>query len=296
MKEAREKMGELFDDSAKEAIEEELEIEEELMMQIVDAVGFVMKTHKSDASAMIDSTFGPMFMNLMRQNGLPETLLWNALCFFDDVVEHCGIATSQKYLPTCAPMMVRSAGNNDPYVRQAAIYGIGQLAEQAKEFFANNNLCGQALNLLMQVLRRPDARDEEQLGATENAVGAIGRICAFHGSRNDVPTQEILPVWLSFLPLRDDMIEAYIVHRHLLALLQGKNTDLLGKDLMRLPVALKVVCEIISEELADKRTVAALTTWGSGFKGQLNRQVLTQVAQSVSEKSRANTVRLLGLQ
>lgn len=296
MKAAREKMGELFDDVAKEALEEELEVEEELMTQLVDAVGYVMKTHKSDSSAMIDATFGPLFMNLLRQNGLPDTLLWSSLCFFDDVVEHCGVATSTKYLPICAPMMIRSANSNDPYVRQAAIYGVGQLAEHAKEFFAKNNLCGQALNLLMQVLRRPDAREEEQLCATENAVGAIGRICAVHGARNDVPTQEILPVWLSFLPIRDDMIEAYIVHRHLNALLNAKNADLLGKSNERVPVALKVVCEIVVEELADKNTLASLKNVAGVLKASMNAQTLTQIVGSVEQKNRAKTAALLGLQ
>ena len=191
--------------------------------------------------------------------------------------------------------MIRSANSNDPYVRQAAIYGVGQLAEHAKEFFAKNNLCGQALNLLMQVLRRPDAREEEQLAGTENAVGAIGRICAFHGARNDVPTEEILPVWLSFLPLRDDMIEAYIVHRHLNALLNAKNVALLGKSNERLPMVLKVVCEIVAEELADKSTLAALTNVVGALKTSMNTQILTQIAGSVSAKNRAKTALLLGL-
>jgi len=277
MQEARESMGALFDESAIEAIEEDLEVEEELMIEIIDALGYIIKTHKESAMPMFDRTFGPLLTKILRGTDMPNTLVWNAVCAFDDVVEHCG-AASHKYVSVCGPKMIEGIDSKDRFVRQAAIYGVGQIAEKVPAYFGN--VCANALGRLVKTLQRPDAKDEDNLSATENAVGAIGRICAHHGARADVPVQTLLPMWLSFLPIRDDMIEAYIVHRQLCTLVSGKNSMLLGPNNARLPQVLKVMCEILVEELADEPTRKTIAGLVISMKSAVSAQVLQGIVQS----------------
>jgi hypothetical protein len=54
---------------------------------------------------------------------------------FDDVIEHCGQAAHQ-YLPQVVPYMMNYMNDTDTQVRQAAVYGIGVVADKAREHFA----------------------------------------------------------------------------------------------------------------------------------------------------------------
>jgi len=292
MAETREAMGALFDAAALEALEEDLEIEEELMTEVVDAAGYLIKTHKAQAIPMFDTVFGPLFGRLLKDAKVPETLLINAICVFDDAVEHLGPG-AHKYLPTCLPSMLAGVTSESPYVRQAAIYGVGLVAEHAKVQF--QNVCGQALQKLVAVASHPQARDEDNLCATENAVGAIGKVCAHYGSRSDVPADKLLPLWLSHLPLREDMIEAFVVHAQLCSMVEAKNTLLLGSDNGRLPQVLKVLCEVLADELADKATIGRIQKLVQPIKSALSPQVLQTVVQQLEGKTQKKAKQLLGV-
>ena len=79
-----------------------------------------------------------------------------------------------------------------------------------------------SLSLLVSAIQRPDAREDfDSVNATENAIAAVAKICK-HIS-NGVPYDSILPLWLSWLPVVEDRVEAVHVYSYLCDLIEGYN-------------------------------------------------------------------------
>lgn len=77
-----------------------------------------------------------------------------------------------------------------------------------------------SLSLLVSAIQRPDAREDyDSANATENAIAAVAKICK-HIS-NGVPYDSILPLWLSWLPVVEDRVEALHVYSYLCDLIEG---------------------------------------------------------------------------
>ena len=67
----------------------------------------------------------------------------------------------------------------------------------------------EALPLLISVIENPDARAPENLSPTENAISAVTKILKY-GSV--AAATEILPRWLTWLPVWDDEDEAVHIY------------------------------------------------------------------------------------
>lgn len=59
------------------------------------------------------------------------------------------------------------------------------------------------LNHLVSLVNRPDAKDEDSLLVTENAVAAIGTLCVSPALTAAVDRSQLLPLWLANLPLKE---------------------------------------------------------------------------------------------
>lgn len=64
----------------------------------------------------------------------------------------------------------------------------------------------EAIPLLVRVIQSPDSRNKENVNATENCISAVGKVMRFRPECVNV--NEILPHWLSWLPLNEDKEEA----------------------------------------------------------------------------------------
>ncbi|XP_021910988.1 importin-5-like [Carica papaya] len=105
-----------------------------------------------------------------------------AICIFDDVAEQCREA-ALKYYETYLPFVLEACNDENPDVRQAAVYGLGVCAEFGGSVF--KPLVGEALSRLNVVIRNPNAQQPENVMAYDNAVSALGKICQFHRDRID---------------------------------------------------------------------------------------------------------------
>lgn len=64
----------------------------------------------------------------------------------------------------------------------------------------------EAIPLLVRVIQAADSRSKENVNATENCISAVGKVMRFRPECVNV--NEILPHWLSWLPLNEDKEEA----------------------------------------------------------------------------------------
>ena len=118
---------ELEEDDA-ERLEEELAEEEELMTNLVDCTGYLLKSLRAPGAsvAVFDRHVAPLFKQFMTP-AAPATLRHNAICLFDDMIEFGGATAAQKYLQGLVPVLVAGLDAEEPWERQACVYGIMQM-------------------------------------------------------------------------------------------------------------------------------------------------------------------------
>jgi importin-5 len=102
-----------------------------------------------------------------------------------------------------------------------------------------------ALQALGAVIQAPNARDDEYVTATENAVSALGRLCE-HQTQN-IDAKAIFPSFLACLPLTEDAIESRAVNAQLARLLQNDTykTYLLGENYEHLARLILIFAEVM---------------------------------------------------
>lgn len=242
-----------FDAEEGELLKEENEQEEEVFDQVGDCLGTLIKTFKA--------SFLPFFDEL----SVYITPMWGkdktaeerriAICIFDDVAEQCHEA-ALKYYDTYLPFLLEACNDANPDVRQAAVYGIGVCAEFGGSVF--RPLVGEALSRLNNVIRHPDAQHADNIMAYDNAVSALGKICLFH--RDSIDASQIIPAWLSCLPIKSDLIEAKIVHEQLCSMVERSDRELLGPNNQFLPKILSVFAEVLcaGKDLATEQTASRM--------------------------------------
>ncbi|KAG6605836.1 importin-5 [Cucurbita pepo subsp. pepo] len=242
-----------FDAEEGELIKEENEQEEEVFDQVGEILGTLIKTFKA--------SFLPFFQELSTY----LTPMWGkdktpeerriAICIFDDVAEQCREA-ALKYYDTYLPFLLEACNDENPDVRQAAVYGLGVCAEFGGSVF--KPLVGEALSRLNVVLRHPNALLPENVMAYDNAVSALGKICQFH--RDSIDSAQVVPAWLNCLPIKGDLVEAKIVHDQLCSLVERSDTEILGPNNQYLPKIVAVFAEVLcaGKDLATEQTASRM--------------------------------------
>ncbi|ROT70489.1 Importin-5 [Penaeus vannamei] len=111
-------------------------------------------------------------------------------------------------------------------------------------------VCAQAIPLLVQVIQSPDARSEVNLNPTENAIAAVTKILKYNNSAVNV--DEVIPVWLSWLPVWEDTDEAPHVYGYLCDLIDGNHPLVLGPNNSNLPRLMLIFSEAFRREAVEK--------------------------------------------
>ncbi|KAJ1961862.1 importin subunit beta-3 [Dipsacomyces acuminosporus] len=103
-----------------------------------------------------------------------------------------------------------------------------------------------ALPILVESIGKPDAREVENVFATENAVSAITKILRFHANKVG-DAQGLLQTWFKALPISNDEEEAPGAYEYLVQVLNEQPDAVLrGND----PEAIKHLVKVIVEALA----------------------------------------------
>ncbi|PWA69550.1 importin-5 [Artemisia annua] len=242
-----------FDAEEGELLKEENEQEEEVFDQIGEILGTLIKTFK----AAFLPFFEEMSSYLMPMWGKDKTAEERriAICIFDDVAEQCREA-ALKYYDTYLPFLLEACNDESPDVRQAAVYGLGVCAEFGGTVI--KPLIGEALSRLNVVIRHPNALQPENVMAYDNAVSALGKICQFH--RDSIDSVQIIPAWLSCLPIKGDHIEAKAVHELLCSMVERSDMELLGPNNQYIPKIVSVFAEILcaGKDLATEQTISRI--------------------------------------
>ncbi|XP_054797006.1 uncharacterized protein LOC129302271 isoform X5 [Prosopis cineraria] len=172
------------------------------------------------------------------------------------VAERCA-TMALKYYVNYLPILLEACSDENSEVKEEATRGIRILAESGSlQFKPFINGILSKLSILMQ---HPNQPLLENAKANDIAVSALGRICICH--RDSIDASKLVPVWLSLLPLKNDLSEAKIMHEQLCLMVSRSDNDLFGPGNQNLVKIIAVFVEVIDKgnRLATPETVKKMS-------------------------------------
>lgn len=76
----------------------------------------------------------------------------------------------------------------------------------------------ESIPLLVKIITDPESRSEDNIKATENAISAVAKFLMCNNSL--INMEELVPIWLSWLPIWEDEEESNFVYSFLCSLLE----------------------------------------------------------------------------
>lgn len=193
------------------ALSEFLEEEEDLLRQLVDGLGQLLKIHGEAYMSVFDASIAPHFAPFLSSN-VAVALQISAICMIDDALEFGG-ASAAKYIAYCMPIFMNNVSSSDDLVlRQCSLYGIAQCARLDVSQFSGYLAAG-IVPLLVRIVTDSAAGDSEYIGITDNALYALGVLLSSTEYRSQMagfPIDEMSSLWLKGLPLRSDEVQAKV--------------------------------------------------------------------------------------
>uniref|UniRef100_A0A7M4FMW9 Importin 5 n=1 Tax=Crocodylus porosus TaxID=8502 RepID=A0A7M4FMW9_CROPO len=225
-----------YDEQVEESLQDEDDSDVYILTKVSDILHSIFSSYREKVLPWFEQLL-PLIVNLICPHRPWPDRQWG-LCIFDDIVEHCS-PSSFKYAEYFLRPMLQSVCDNSPEVRQAAAYGVGVMAQFGGDSY--RPFCTEALPLLVRVIQSPDAKTKENVNATENCISAVGKIMKF--KPDCVNVEEVLPHWLSWLPLHEDKEEAVHTFNYLCDLIESNNTVVLGPNNSNLPRIFGIIAD-----------------------------------------------------
>mmetsp|Transcript_3719 Transcript_3719/g.9358 ORF Transcript_3719/g.9358 Transcript_3719/m.9358 type:complete len:1094 (+) Transcript_3719:94-3375(+) len=239
-----------FDDEEEETQQEEAERDDALLEEVSSALASLTKTHPEVVSEAFQ-THVEVFGKLVSSDLSNHRRI--GICIVDEVLEnmqHHG----QRYLPQLLPPLVLYCQDPNPEVRQAAVFGLGVCAQFGGQSFST--MIGDVVPRILALINHPQARSDEVVHATDNAVSALGKVIEFHGEGID--RRQLMTVFLSYLPVTGDMEEGVQVHGRLCSFLDRGEPVVMEEPQKWIPQILMVFGHIVGSESVDQEVTARI--------------------------------------
>uniref|UniRef100_A0A914UJU1 TOG domain-containing protein n=1 Tax=Plectus sambesii TaxID=2011161 RepID=A0A914UJU1_9BILA len=243
------------DEEQEAELKEQIEFENGVLARSSDVIHALFQTYRDQFLPYFER-LEPQFTALLDVKRNYGDRQWS-ICVFDDVIEYGGpnsVKYQQSfYRPMIAALadtpMIAALADTYPEVRQAAAYGFGVMAMHGGNAYAQ--ACAGALDPLASLINREDARStSESVSATENAISAVGKILKYNSSMVDA--SQVIPAFLSWLPVWEDKEECPHVYGFLCDLIEGNNPMALGENNANLPHVLKIIVEAFHRDAFEE--------------------------------------------
>ncbi|XP_049848859.1 importin-5-like [Schistocerca gregaria] len=222
-----------YDDEDLEQWNLDIEREDDCCKEMADLIGVLCRTQPQVISPYLIQQF--QFVSGLLQKEKPRSYHQLGLCIVADSVEHLREAV-WPYYQEFLPFLFAYAHDEDPAIQQAIAYGLGAFSQQGKEHFAP--WVDQALESIVSLIGRHNSSTEDQ-EVTENAVCALGKLLYYQPGSVKYHS-EMLPYWLSCLPLCVDYLESPVCHGILCSFIEQDNQYLWGNQYQHLPKILSI--------------------------------------------------------
>ena len=234
--------GEEYDEEERELLADEAAAEDDLVDQVQECVASLLRAFGAAYLPFLQR-LAPAILPMLQAPSATQRRI--AVCIFDDVMEFASDASgaSGPYFDAFYPAVLAGAQDMVHHdLRQACAYGLGVCAQHCPERFRPK--APEAVAALAATVRAPDARSDDAVDATDNAVSALGKAAEFCGDAFD--SAPVVQLWLDYLPVRSDAAEAQAVHAQLCRFLQAGDARLLGPANERLPRVVAVIADCLA--------------------------------------------------
>lgn len=191
-----------------EGLKEEDEIDEEIVRAVMEVVGKFLKGFKQQYQQTFVQLFKSMYNSIFYKPDATEIELLSAVCIFDDYIEYTGDTMLEQGKSKILDEMMKACNHTNSDIRHSASYGVG-LCSQAMPAEVFSPYAQASVQLLANIIKMPDSRSEDNTSATDSAIGALGKVALFH-------CNDIIPDWLSQMPVKSDPDEAQSHNRFFL--------------------------------------------------------------------------------
>lgn len=269
-----------FDEDEADRLMEENKDENSMLVEIAEVLGKTVKWHKSSMLPLFSEMLLKDVMIMLRRAEPHYKQV--AICIFDDIAEHTGPEAVPLY-NDFLPVMLEGCRDADSSVRQACVYGFGACAQAGGAAFAP--ALPSVLEALHGIITHSEARSDDHIYVTENAISSFGKILMHQPSVN---REELLPVWLSWLPVTKDHDESPVTYGTLCDLIQSHGSTVFGGDLSRLPHVLFIFATVLDTELlsdaVSARMWAILKAMPENFPAEVLQQAVVKLPENLRGK------------
>eukprot|EP01101_Sappina_pedata_P007334 TRINITY_DN3845_c0_g1_i1.p1 TRINITY_DN3845_c0_g1~~TRINITY_DN3845_c0_g1_i1.p1 ORF type:complete len:1088 (+),score=593.45 TRINITY_DN3845_c0_g1_i1:90-3353(+) len=275
-----------FDVEERERLEEEREKEGDILTDLVDLISSFIKTHK-DIFFNVFNEIVPKIIDML-QPGKDTHDRQVAVCIFDDIIEHGGPA-GLNYLQHFAPLVIQYMHDTDSGVRQSALYGVGICAQFCGETFAP--AVPECINRLTVVINDPNAKTDENVHSTENAVSAFGKIIRYQTASlqsQNLTIGQALTYFLSQLPVTEDEFEAKTVYENLCFFLEdGRFNQHAVDGGNNIPKIVTLFADVLDTDLVSDETTSRIGAIMKNLIANLPQATMQHIFATLSEEQKA---------
>jgi len=211
---------------------DEMEEEEDIASELAEFVGALVDSHPQFFMQAFPEIL-PLVAAMIQDNAV-QSEKQLALCIFDDIVEH-GKELSFPLWEHFIPFLLKNTQEQHLGLRQASCFGLGVCAQNGGEYF--RPIFRSALEAILTSIQKLGSREDEILAPpTENAVSSVGKILKYQTSCF-APSEfeEVMNLWVNWMPLEFDEVEARICHKIFFEMLQSHTAQVLGPNNTNLP-------------------------------------------------------------
>eukprot|EP00123_Amoebidium_parasiticum_P010033 comp19850_c0_seq1/m.23938 comp19850_c0_seq1/g.23938 ORF comp19850_c0_seq1/g.23938 comp19850_c0_seq1/m.23938 type:complete len:1095 (-) comp19850_c0_seq1:379-3663(-) len=207
---------------------DEAAADEGILRELADLVRVFFQAEKQMALPFFDSIVDRFAT--MAQPTRPSSEREWAMCVFAYVIESAG-PEGWRYHEVFLRPIIEGLSDEAQDVRHSAAFAVGVIAQFGGE--AAFPLAAEALPRLEAMIGQPDARDDEIVFSTENAISAITKIMAFGPTVASLDVY--IPRWLGWLPIEFDSDECFFVYSFLCQLIESNDARVLGPNNSHVP-------------------------------------------------------------
>lgn len=214
----------LREESTCQQIESDCEIEEEDTEHdevLMDAVSDLLPAFAKAMGAQFAPIFSQLFEPLMKfakasRSAQDRTMVVASLA---EVAQHMGAPISS-YVDALMHLVLKELGSADATNRRNAAFCVGELCknggDSALKYYAD----------VLSHLHPLFGESEPDNAVRDNAAGAVARMIMSHPE--SIPLNQVLPVFLQVLPLKEDREESLTVYGCICGLVLSSNTQILS--------------------------------------------------------------------
>lgn len=245
-KEHKHQLNERYEAEDLDDVNEEVEEEEEILSNLVDAIGQLLKLYGEEIMPIFDSLVAPAFSPYL-SNKQPESLQVVAVCLLDDAIEFGGSA-GHKYIEQLIPVLIQNTKSDNNILRQSSTFGIAKAIIVAPHIISRQ--LQHVVTALLELINSPEANEEDNEGTTENAIFGIGSICTIPIykdiilAHNIIDRSQLINIWLRKLPLKADEQESKASTKQLCDIIESNDQVVMGENCSNFTEIVRIIAEV----------------------------------------------------